>query len=152
MASLTNEQKLLIIERLACFVRPIDIKKELQKKYGLDLTLQAIAHYDPNTLEGGTKLAPEWKKLFCEIRERYRAGVADVPIAVQRKRLEILQDLIYEEMDAKLKNRRLIADLIKQASMETGGMFIRDAASPDIDKRIEELLAALVGEGQEAPP
>lgn len=114
MATLRDDDKLLIVTRLACFERPTDVQRELQEVRKVDATLAQILYYDP-TVPSSSKLGQKWKDLFAETRERFRSAVEAVPIANQSYRLRHLQRILDTTKSPDLQLR-----VLDQAAKETG--------------------------------
>lgn len=52
MAALTEEQKLLVVTRLASFIPAAEVVKELKLTFGADVPLQQLTAYDPDNAAG----------------------------------------------------------------------------------------------------
>src|SRR5262245_23214899 len=70
---LTREQQAYVVRRLAAYDRPADIARDVQGKFGLEMSRQAIEQYDP--MRGG-RCAKEWVDLFHSARDEYLGGEA----------------------------------------------------------------------------
>ena len=124
MAALTDAQKLFIVGQLACFRTPTEVAEDLVEEFGIELARQRAHYFDP-TRSGGDKVAEKWQKIFWATREEYVDAVARVGIAHQRRRLEVLQDLLYRalEMDDSAGSS-LALSILRQAAEEVGGRFM----------------------------
>jgi hypothetical protein len=61
-SKMTTEQVALIVERLAMFDSVSDVQKAVRERFGRQLTLQNIEHYNP-TRAAGKELAKRWVEL-----------------------------------------------------------------------------------------
>jgi hypothetical protein len=127
---LTSEQQTFIVTRLATFDAPAEVRDAFKAEYGIELTLQALASYDPTVVAGARDLSDKLKALFAEARATFLKDVVSIPIASSAYRLRQL-DAMARAAKAR-KNYPLAAQLLEQASKETGGMFtnLRKYAGP----------------------
>lgn len=152
MAILSETQKLLVIQRLACFYNVAEIVRELKESHGVDASLSQISFYDPNTVNGSRELSQQWKDIYAETRAKFLSDVTAIPIANQAYRLRRLQQIIDSPMV--LKNPKMVADVLKQAAEEMGGAYTnkRELSGPDgqpieyriTDEERAERVAALL--------
>jgi len=119
MAALTQQQKVFIVGRLACYYRPSDVRKQLKEELGVDATLQQISFYDPGTAQGNRELSAELRQVFQETRDLFLRDVTRIPIANKAVRLRMLDDMARDNA----RNPRLVKELIEQAAKEDGGAF-----------------------------
>lgn len=122
MAALTEEQKSLVVMRLASFVSASDVLKELKLTYQVEPTFQQLSAYDPGNA-AGKRLSQELKALFDKTRTAYLSDVSDVPIAHQAGRLRML-DTIARQAHGK-GNLKMAMEALEQAAKDLGGMFVR---------------------------
>lgn len=115
---LPADVKVFIVGQLATFRTPTEVLKAVQKEFGLTLTRQRVAFYDPTTA-AGAKLDPDLQALFHATRARYQNDVEAVPIANQAVRL----NLLWEAVQANRTNPRALGPLLEQAAKEVGGAF-----------------------------
>lgn len=120
MAKLTEAVQRFIVQALACYDTPTQVAEAVKEEFGIEITRQQAASYDPTKALGRT-LSRKWRDLFHETRERFRKEVAEIPIADQAFRLRQLHRMVQDAM--KRKNMVLAAALLEQAAKETGGMF-----------------------------
>lgn len=126
MAALTEEQKSLVVERLASFVSASDVLKELKLTYKVEATLQQLSTYDPGNA-AGKRLSAELRTLFEQTRRQYLEDISDVPIAHQNGRLRMLDEIARQ---AKAKgNLKMAMEAMEQAAKEQGGLFVRALAA-----------------------
>lgn len=121
MAALTETQKRFVVERLACFETPAQIKKAIQETFGVDVSASQVCFYDPNSAQGSKELSKELKALFFQTRERFITDEAAVAVSHRTYRLRRLQKLLDDEKIA--KNPAMVMDLLEQAAKEVGGMY-----------------------------
>lgn len=120
MAKLSDSHKRFIVQALACWDPPSEVVGALQEEFGLDVHRSQVAQYDP-TKVAGQKLAKKWVDLFEATRKRFRAEVAEIPIAEQAFRLRALGK-IYERH---LSRGNVVgaAAVLEQAAKEAGGAY-----------------------------
>ena len=130
MAKLNEAAQRFIVQALACYDTPSQVAEAVKEEFGLEITRQQAASYDPTKAMGKT-LARKWRDLFSETRDRFRKEVAEIPIADQAYRLRQLHRMVQEAM--KRKNIVLAASLLEQAAKEQGGMFTnkRELSGPN---------------------
>lgn len=117
---LTFTQKRFIVQRLACYERPTAVAQAVKEEFGLELSRQRVAYYDPTTVNGRA-LDPDLKALFVKIREEFRTNLDAIPIANLAVRLRTLQRLA--ELAEDRKQIPVVADLLERAAKEVGGAF-----------------------------
>jgi hypothetical protein len=78
-AKLTEQQKIYVVKRLAAYVPPATIARDLAKEFGVTVTQQSVAEYEPGR-KAGRRLAPRWHKLFAQEREGYLASTAQIGV------------------------------------------------------------------------
>jgi hypothetical protein len=120
MAALKEEHKLLIVQALACFDTPTQVAESVKEEFGIELTRQQVARYDPTKVAGGD-LSKKLRAVFEETRKAFLESTASIPIAQQSFRLRALQRL-YEKA-LKSGNVVLAAQYLEQAAKESGGLF-----------------------------
>jgi len=121
MADLTDDQKRFIVESLACYDTPTMIKDALKERFGVEITLQGINYYNPDSAQAKQQLAQKWKDLFADRRASFDSDAETIPISRTAFRLRRLYQMIDDPKVA--KNKVLVAALLKQAAMDAGGMF-----------------------------
>jgi hypothetical protein len=134
------EAQLWAVTRLACFVPPKQVLKEITEAWGVQVTPQALTYYDPGTA-AGQQLRPELRELFEQERKDYLADVTACPAAHQAFRVQELYRLYLANRE---KSPVVAASLLEQLSKETGGLYTNR----------RELTGANGGpvQGQQAPP
>lgn len=120
MARLTLEQKVFIVQRLACFESPISIIKAVKEEYGVTINHQALQNYDP-TKVNGQHLSPKLKTLFEETRKRFTEDISSIPIANKAVRLNTLQRML--TIAEEKRNIPLATQLLEQAAKEVGDAY-----------------------------
>jgi len=128
---LTSEQQLFIVTRLATFESPAEVRDACKSEYGLEITLQSLASYDPTTVTGARDLSRKLKAVFDETRAKFLQDVEAIPIANSAYRLRQLNAMSRAAMEK--KNYPLVATLLEQAAKEVGGMYtnVRKVAGHD---------------------
>lgn len=120
MAKLSEAEKRFIVQALACYDTPTQVVDAVKEEFGTVLDRGHVGCYDP-TKVAGKQLAKKWRDLFDETRKRFRAEVAEIPIADQAYRLRQLQRMLQDAMSR--KNVVLASQLLEQAAKESGGAF-----------------------------
>ena len=119
MAELTDDQKLEMVEMLACFRDVTTIINHFGETYGLVINHRQVGGYDPMRpyYEAGDK----WRAIFEARRKAYLEAVSAVPIANQGYRINILQ----EQLNAALKANKTpeVLSILEQAAKEVGGIL-----------------------------
>lgn len=130
MAKLNEAEQRFIVQALACYDTPTQVADAVKEEFGVDVTRQQVAAYDPTKVTSKA-LAKKWRDLFASTRERFRKEVAEIPIADQAYRLRQLHRMAQEVM--RRKNIVLAASLLEQAAKEQGGMFTnrREVSGPN---------------------
>jgi len=120
MAKLTEAHKRFIVQALACWDTPTEVAQALKEEFGVEAHRAQIAQYDP-TKASGKDMAQKWRDLFAVTRERFRAEVAEIPIADQAFRLRSLGKIHARYMER--GNLVAAAAILEQAAKEAGGAF-----------------------------
>lgn len=123
MATLTEEQKLFVVNRLACFDTPQQVATMLKDEWGIDVPRSQIFAYD-HTKDNGrktSKAGKKWEAIFNERRAAFNKQVEDIPIANKAYRLAQLSSMAQAAISR--KNYPLAASLMEQAAKELGGMY-----------------------------
>ncbi len=107
---LTREQKIYVVRRLAAYDGPAEIARDMRRQFGIEITRQAVAQYDPTK---GSECAEEWADLFRALRREYmddkadRAGKSRRVERIVLRTVEILADRILKGVDA--EGRKMFA-------------------------------------------
>lgn len=117
MPRLTEPVQEHIVRRLACFRGAAEVQREVKELFGLELSLQRIAVYDPEV--PSTKTPKKWVALWRATRDAYLKAKAEVGIACERWRMEQRQ-LLYERAG---NNTPLRLQILEQAEKAEGGAF-----------------------------
>ncbi len=120
MAALKDDQKLFIVQALACFDTPSQVIELVKQEFDIDVTQQQLQAYNPAT-KAGARMSQKLKDVFEVTRTRSLEEVSDIPVANQAYRLRQLHRMANEAM--RRKNIVLAASLMEQAAKEMGGMF-----------------------------
>lgn len=131
MANLSEPQKHEICEALAGFSSPGSIVAYFRSEHGIELSHKQVGRYDPTRpyFDAGDK----WREVFWGRRKAYFANVAGVPIAHLGYRLQLLQQGLDAAREA--KNWPMVAELLKQAAREVGGIMPTQLNPPAADTR-----------------
>lgn len=130
MAKLTDAHKRIIVQALACWDTPTEVSALLREQFGIDVHRTQVAQYDP-TKVAGKAMGKAWVQLFNDTRARFRAEVAEIPIADQAFRLRALGKIYARHMER--GNAVGATQVLEQAAKEVGGMFTnrRELSGPD---------------------
>lgn len=120
MAVLKDDVKLAIVQALACFDTPSQVVDHVKQEFGLALSRQQVAGYDP-TKPSGKNLSKKLLEVFSHTRERFLADVSTIPISQQSYRLRVLQRNL-ERADQR-GNAAMVTSILEQAAKELGGAF-----------------------------
>ena len=107
---LTREQQIHVVRRLAAYDGPAEIARDMRRQFGIEITRQAIAQYDPTK---GSECAEAWAELFRAARREYmddkadRAGKSRRVERIVLRTVEILADRILKGVDA--EGRKMFA-------------------------------------------
>jgi hypothetical protein len=120
MAKLTEPMKLAIVQALACFDTPSEVAAAVKEEFGVTITRQQVAGYDPTkaTCKG---MARKLRAIFETTREAFLADVSTIPIAQQAVRLRALQREL--ERARARGNSAMVLDVLERAAKEIGGAF-----------------------------
>lgn len=116
MATLKEPVKIFIVQSLACRDTPQEVADLVKQEFDLIIDRSQIALYDP-TKRRGKNLSEKYVQLFEETREKFDAGLIDIPIANKYYRLKEIQKM-YDDSG---RNKRIKQNLLKQALQETDG-------------------------------
>lgn len=117
---LTNEQKLFILQRLACFETPKMVAEALKSEYGITVSAQALQAYDPSKVNG-QGLSPKFVEFFEETRKRFREDFTSIPIANKSYRLAMLDRMARAAADK--GNIAMTTQMLEQAAKEVGDAY-----------------------------
>lgn len=120
MAALTNDVKIFIVQALARFETPTQVAAAVKQTYRIEVSLQQLNAYNPETVAGG-RMSAKLKTIFAETREKFRTKLDEIPIANSAYRLQALNRM-YQKVESS-GNVALAAQLIEQAAKESGGAF-----------------------------
>jgi hypothetical protein len=115
--------KRAIVQRLACYETPTEVAKAIKAEFDIELSLQRIQYYDPNT-KAGQALAPDLKALFAETRKAFLDDLDSIPIANKAVRLRHLQKLI--DFFAPKNAAGIMLEVMEAAAKEVGNAFTNE--------------------------
>ncbi|MDN5503232.1 MAG: DUF2280 domain-containing protein [Comamonas sp.] len=120
MAVLKDPVKISIVQALACFDTPTQVADHVKQEFGLVITRQQVAMYDP-TKASGHNLSKKLREIFEATRAKFLDDISTIPIAQQAYRLRVLQRNL-ERADSR-GNSAMVSTLLEQAAKELGGAF-----------------------------
>jgi hypothetical protein len=145
MTTLTEDVKAFIVQALACFDTPTQVSEAVKEEFGLDVTRQQVAAYDP-TKKTSRTLGKKWRAIFHATRKSFLEETAAIPIANQSFRLRALQRMY--EKTAGRGNYAMAAQLIEQAAKEAGDAYANRRGEQD--KSLDEEIKVLEIEKRKA--
>jgi hypothetical protein len=117
---ISDEARVFIVQRLACFETPSIVAEAVRDEFGIDITRQSVEGYDPTRI-AGKGLAKKWKALFTAAREEFINDTSSIAISHKTVRLHMLQRMALKA-DEK-GNIPLAAQLLEQAAKECGDAY-----------------------------
>ncbi len=126
----TSEHQRFVVQGLACFLAPSEIRDGLKERWGIEASLSRIVYYDPTA--AGTRLSQALRDLYDETRKRFIEETTDLAISHRTFRLRQLQSMAtkLEAKASETKNPQLAKDLMKtaaemyeQAAKEMGNLY-----------------------------
>ena len=134
---LTDEQRQYVVRRLAADHLPSDVAKDMQRRFGITITRQAIEYYDPT--RRGKQTGQKWAKQFAFARGSFQAVQPAKPITLNRieklimQTIEMIADRIYKGVDA--EGRKLLAkrpqDITDKDRLRALAAFMRKLQATD---------------------
>jgi len=132
MPNLTEEQKVFIIQRLACYRSPQEVADEVKEEFGVEILRQHVNRYNPLQV----RIAKKWHDLWQATREKYLNSIAEIGIAQKVWRLD-MADHSYR----KTKNPARRDALLEYAAKEMGGAFTNTRqVSGHLSVSVDEIL------------
>lgn len=117
--SLTDESRAFIVTQFAMYLTAQQVADLVNAEFGLRINRQNANRYNPESM-AGRKMAPKWKKLHAEVRERFHESHTAIPMANRNARLRQLQ-AHYEEALSQ-KNRTQCLSILEQIAKEVGNV------------------------------
>ena len=118
MATLKEPVKIFIVQSLACRDTPQEVAEAVKQEFKIELDRRQCASYDP-TKPAGQNLSKKFVQLFNETREKFDAGLIDIPIANKHFRLKQYQ----KQLERNAKNTVMSLKILEQAAKDVGGQF-----------------------------
>lgn len=122
MAALPPDVKLFAVQAFACYETPLEVRKQIKERWGLEVSTNQLQAYNPATVTG-QRLSQKLKDVFTDTRQRFLKDTADIPIAQQSYRLRMMQRLFDRVAQSERPNVAMAQALLEQAAKETGGVF-----------------------------
>ncbi len=163
---LNNEQKIFVLQRLACYDSPKEVADALREEYKVELTYQSVECYDP-TKRAGRTLAKTWRELFESTRKAFLEDVhSHVPEANKAVRVRMLAN---SAKALKQRGNHIgAADMLERIAKELGNvhtnrreltgadgkameMKLPDLSEVQIDNKLVMLLKGMGVVVEEAP-
>ena len=118
MATLKEPVKIFIVQALGCRDTPQEVAEAVKQEFKIELDRRQCASYDP-TKPAGQNLSKKFVQLFNETREKFDAGLIDIPIANKHFRLKQYQ----KQLERNAKNTVMSLKILEQAAKDVGGQF-----------------------------
>lgn len=118
MAALKEPVKIFIVQALACRDTPQEVADIVKQEYGIKIERSQVALYDP-TKAAGKNLSKKFIDLFNETREKFDAGLINIPIAQKFYRMRQYQ----KHLEKNARNTVMSLNIMKQAAQDLGGQF-----------------------------
>ena len=118
MAALSEPVKIFIVQALACRDTPQEVVTLVKQEYDIEVTRSQCQNYDP-TKYSGRNLSKKFVQLFNETREKFDAGLIDIPIANKHFRLKQYQ----KQLERNAKNTVMSLKILEQAAKDVGGLY-----------------------------
>jgi hypothetical protein len=117
---LPHKVQKFIVDQNACDEKPADVVKAVREEFGLEITRQAVEHYDP-TKAAGSKLSDKLADHYWAVRKKYEDQEDEKGIGTLSYRLRRLAVL---ERQAFVKGNTLeVRECLKQAAEDKGGKY-----------------------------
>lgn len=120
MPALSGPVKVFIVERLACFDKPVEVQQAVKREFKVDVTLPQLAAYNP-TQASGARLSKTLREVFEATRKKFLEDTSSIAIAHRSYRLRMLDRMAEKMVD--VGNVVVAAQLLEQAAKEEGGAF-----------------------------
>ena len=118
MAALKEPVKIFIVQALACRDTPQEVAELVSQEFGVKIDRVQCSTYDP-TKQRGKNLSKKFVDLFYETREKFDAGLIDIPITQKYYRLKQYQ----KQLERNAKNTVMSLKILEQAAKDCGGQF-----------------------------
>lgn len=135
---LTQEQKIFIIQGLARYLTPTQVREAVKAEFEVEPSLSLVCWYDPS--KGKKKIDPRLVEIFNETRQAFRKTTAEHAIADIGYRIGRLQRM--SEQAERMKNLPLAASLLEQAAKDVGGAFTNKSHVVVTDERESHMNGA----------
>lgn len=141
---LTKQMQIFVVQQLAMFERPNEVRKLLSENFGVEIALPSILNYDISN----PKLAKNWKELFQKTRNDFIEKVNDIAIANKAFRLRELNTLYHTQKQSKLQNPVEMRSILEQGAKESGDAYTNkrdiNIKKIDVSNLSDEELSAIV--------
>lgn len=120
MAVLNDHIKAFIVRSLACFDTPSQVIAAVKEEFGVNVTKQQVAGYNPENATG-KDLSKKLREIFYETRDKFKKKADGIAIANQSYRLRVLDRMLRRAEER--GNIAMAAAILEQASKEAGGVY-----------------------------
>ena len=77
---LSDQHRRYIVTRLACFISPSEVARELKEEFGVEVSRQIVSHYDPTVRQSKGKLKPRWLEIYRRARAEFVSDAGRIGI------------------------------------------------------------------------
>lgn len=119
MASLSEAQKVFVVQRLACYDTPQQVADAFKEQFGEEINRTKVFNYDPT--RAGYRQAKKFRVIFEATRKAFLEDLTSIGIAQKSVRLRRL-DALYDKA-VSMKNLALAQQLMEQAAKEMGEAY-----------------------------
>lgn len=151
MATLSEEVKTFIVQRLAMFDTPTEVADAVKEAYDVVVDRRQVQMYDPE--RAGKKPAEQWGALYAATRAAFLNETAKVPAAHRAVRVKKLAGML--DWPTVKRNPVLVAQLLEQIAKEVGDAYTNrrvltpedpaEALARDLGMSAEELRKLAAG-------
>lgn len=118
-AKLDSEMQIYVVQQLAMFEKPEQVRKAVSELFGIEISLNSILNYQITH----PKFPKKWQELFEATRKSFLEDVSEIPIANKNYRLRELQKMYDKESQQKMQNTVSMRETLEQAAKESGDAF-----------------------------
>lgn len=117
---LPHKVQKFIVEQNACDEKPTDVVRAVKEEFDLEITKQAVEHYDP-TKAAGSGLSPSLAEHYWAVRDKYERQEDERGIGSLSYRLRRLA--VLERQAFARGNSLEVRECLKQAAEDKGGKY-----------------------------
>jgi hypothetical protein len=143
MATLVDEVKAFIVQRLACWDSPKQVAAAVTEEFRIKMDRRQVEKYDAT--RAGKKPAKKWVALFTATRNRFEDTIDEIPAAKKAVRVRRLDRMALKAEES--GNFPLAKELLETVAKEVGGAFtnrreLTGAGGGPIQAKVDGVLSA----------